>query len=273
VFEYDASLPLEAVSTLVENRSQSDMYDLSYRLAESSVCVQAWLILPSGSNHSPVVVFLHGGGQDRNAFLSEATLLAEVRIASLLIDLPQARTLPDFPNPDKDRAAFIQTVVGVRRGLDYLALRPDIDIARAALVGVSFGGSIGSMVAAVDSRVKTAVLIATVPRMSEFWRSSSHPDVASIRRTLLPGELDRYAEALEGLNAIEFLSRTSNVRFFLQFGAADEVVSEEQAREFLPYTGDANRLTIYESTSHYQMLLNADARHDRLLWLKDRLQA
>lgn len=274
MFEYDSSLPLEAVSSLVEEHAACSVHNLSYRLDKSPACVQAWLILPSGlnrsgSSRSPFVISLHGGVQDRNTFLAEATLLADIGIASLLIDLPQARAFPDFSHPDKDRAAFVQTVVSIRRGLDYLAIRPDIDPARGALVGVSFGGWIGSMVAAVDVRVKAAVLIATPPRMSEFWRSSDHPEVVSIRQKLLPGEIERYAEASKELNAIEFLSRTSKVRFFFQFGTGDEFVSEEQVRDFLPYAGGASRLTLYECDSHSAMLLHADARHDRLLWLQD----
>ena len=272
MFEYDSSLSLETVSALAEKHANWNRYDVGYRLAESSGYVQAWLIVPSKSDRCPFVVFLHGGAQDRSAFLSEATLFADIGIASLLIDLPQARAFPDFSHPDADRNTFIQTVVDTRRGMDYLALRPDIDMGRGALIGISFGGSIGSMVAAADARVKAAVLVATVPRMSEFWRSSSHPHIVNIRRKLSPGEMERYAEASKELNAIEFLSSSSNVRFLFQFGADDEIVSEQQVREFLPYAAVDNRLNVYESASHYAMILNADARHDRLLWLKDQLQ-
>jgi pimeloyl-ACP methyl ester carboxylesterase len=139
---------------------------------------------------------------------------------------------------------------------------------RGALVGLSFGGWIGSMVAAVDARIKAATLTATHPRMSEFWRSSTHPDVVNIRRNLPPGEMDRYAEALNELNAVEFLPRTSNVRLFFQFGADDELISEQQVRDFSRYASGKNRLKIYESASHFGMFLNADGRHDRLHWIE-----
>jgi Alpha/beta hydrolase family len=271
LFEYDPASALEAISVLVEKPVESDLHDLSYRVTESSACAQAWVIVPSQSNSFPFVVFLHGGGQDRGAFLNEAFLLADRGIASLLIDLPQARALPNFLHPEKDQATLVQTVLAVRRGIDCLALRSDIDMSRGSIIGFSFGAWIGSMVAAVDARLGRAILTSGVPRMSEFWRASPHPDVAGIRDGLPSSAMERYVEASKPFDAIEHLRRCSRVRLFFQFGAEDELISQEYVREFLPYGIGDNHLKIYESASHYQMFFNPDARRDRLAWIQDQL--
>jgi cephalosporin-C deacetylase-like acetyl esterase len=272
LFDYDSSIPLEAVSTLAEEHVQGKLHDLSYYLNESSERAQAWLVLPPRSNLFPFVIFLHGGGQDRGAFLAEAYLLADVGIASLLMDLPQARAFPDFAHFERDRDAFVQTITSVRRGLDCLALRSDIDMGRGAIVGVSFGACIGSIVAAVDTRLKRAVLTAGVPRMSEFWRASSHPDIVSIRQQLSPSIMESYVEASKAFDAINYLGCCSNVCLFFQFGSGDEVISEEQVEEFSPYASGENHLKIYDSVSHFEMFLNSEVRHDRLRWLQDQLR-
>jgi hypothetical protein len=106
LFEYDTSVPLEAVSALVEENSTWNRYDLSYRSAEQSERVCAWLILPSGPGAFAFTVLLHGGGQDRTASISEGTLLTEMGIASLLIDLPHARHWPDFAYPEREQHAL-----------------------------------------------------------------------------------------------------------------------------------------------------------------------
>lgn len=271
MFEYDPSSPIEAISSPVEGRIQGALHELSYRLLGSSENARAWLIVPPQSTPSPFVVALHGGGQDRNAFLAEAWLLAELGIASLLIDLPQARAFPNFSRPDQEQDRFAQTVITVRRGLDCLSLRSDIDMCRGAIVGFSFGAWIAAIVAAVDARPKRAVLIAGAPRMSEFWRASLHPDVIRIRQRLQPGIMDRYAEASKWLDASEYLQRCSNIPFLFQFGTGDEVISQEYLREFAPYGCGTDQLKVYESGSHYQMFLNPDARRDRLSWLRDQL--
>jgi dienelactone hydrolase len=269
LFEYDRSSPIEAISSLVEKLMQGDLHELSYRLPGCLENARAWLIVPRQSGPSPFVVALHGGGQDRNAFLAEASLMAELGLASLLIDLPQARAFPDFSRPDQELDRFAQTVITVRRGLDYLSLRSDIDLCRGALVGFSFGAWIASIVAAVDA--KRAVLIAGVLRMSEFWRTSLHPDVLRIRQELQPGIMDNYAEASKGIDASEYLQRCSNIPLLFQFGTGDEVIPQEYVREFTAYVCGTNQLKVYESGSHYQIFLNPDARRDRLSWLRDQL--
>jgi pimeloyl-ACP methyl ester carboxylesterase len=271
LFEYDAASPLQPVSTLVEEHVDGDLHDLSYRVTESSDCAHAWMIVPTRSDSLPYVVYLHGGGQGRGAFLNEAFLLADLGIASLLIDLPQARAFPDFSSPDKDQNTFFQTVIAVRRGVDCLALRSNIDINRGAIVGFSFGAWIGSVVAAVDGRLRRAILTAGVPRMSEFWRASTHPDVVSIRDGLPSPIMERFVEASRPFDAIEHLRRCSNIRLFFQFGTGDEIISQEHVREFSPYAVGRNQLKIYESGSHYQIIFDPDARHDRLSWLQDQL--
>jgi dienelactone hydrolase len=271
LFEYDSSSPIEASSSPVEERIQGNRHQLSYHLRGFSECAQAWLIVPTQSSSFPFVVALHGGGQNSDAFLAEAWLLAEFGIASLLIDLPQGRVFPNFSHPDQEEERFVQTVITVRRGLDYLSLRPDIDVGRGTIIGFSFGAWIAGIVAAVDARTKRAVLIAGVPRMSEFWRASQHPDVVRIRQGLQPGIMDHYAEATKRLDATEYLRRCSSTPLLFQFGAGDEVISQECVGEFTPYASGNNQLKVYESGSHYQMFLNPDARRDRLSWISDQL--
>ena len=271
LFEYDRSSPIEATSSLVEKLIHGDLHELSYPLPACLENARAWLILPHQSEPSPFVVALHGGGQDRDAFLAEASLMAELGIASLLIDLPHARAFPDFSRPDQELNRFAQTVITVRRGLDYLSLRADIDMRRGAMVGFSFGAWIASIVAAVDARAKRAVLIAGVPRMSEFWRTSPHPGVLRIRQGLQPGIMDNYAEASRGIDTSEYLQRCSNIPLLFQFGNGDELIQQEYVREFEPYVCGTNHLKVYESGSHYQMILNPEARRDRLSWLRDQL--
>jgi len=46
-----------------------------------------------------------------------------------------------------------------RRTIDYLETRPDIDADRLAFYGMSWGGTLGSIIAAVEDRVQTAIII------------------------------------------------------------------------------------------------------------------
>jgi hypothetical protein len=122
-----------------------------------------------------------------------------------------AASSPNFSRPFEDQDRFARTVLTVRCGLDCLSFRPDIDICRGAIVGFSFGARIGATVSAVDARPRSAVLIASVPRMSEFWRASGHPDVVQVRHGFPPGIMDRYAQASKPFDASESLQRCTDI--------------------------------------------------------------
>ena len=269
MFEYDRRSPLEEEVTAVETLAQGQLFDLSYRVDGNSTRSQGWLIVPSRSHPIPFVVFLHGGGQDRGACRAEAWLFADRGIGSLLIDLPQARSFPNFANPADEQSTFAQTVISVMRGLDYLALRGDFDMDRGAIVGFSFGAWIGSALAAADTRVKLAILVAFPPRMSEFWRSS--PYVADIRREVPPARFERYLEASRSFDSVRFVAQCLKKSLFFQFGADDELVSAEQTQEFAPYATGLNLLKVYDSATHLQMFFDSVARADRISWLHSKL--
>jgi cephalosporin-C deacetylase-like acetyl esterase len=239
---------LEALLTLVEERSQGQLFDLSYRVECSETRVSAWLIVPKAPIASSYVVFLHGGGQDRNAFIEEAYLFAGYGLTSLLVDLPQARAFPVFAQPEADLNTFYRTVVSVRLGIDLLLSYSEVDGHRGTIIGFSFGAWIGGMVAAADHRVKAAVLTAVVPRMSEFWRAKSNPGVAQIRARLAPETLEEYVNASRQLDAVQHLRQRTEVQLFFQFCLGDEFITQDEVQELLPYASGGNSLHVYVLT-------------------------
>ena len=62
--------------------------------------------------------------------------------------------------PGYSREVVTRRALDVRRTLDYLASRPDIDASHFAYYGLSMGADIGAIVAALESRVRTLVLVA-----------------------------------------------------------------------------------------------------------------
>ena len=74
---------------------------------------------------------------------------------SLLIDAPFSRTGeskrefdPTVTKPEADRDIYIQTVIDLRRGVDLLRSRSDVDPKRIGFVGHSYGAHTGAILAA-----------------------------------------------------------------------------------------------------------------------------
>ncbi len=171
-FDYDRTTPFDLHESNVSNRNGVRIHDLSYRSPLGGP-VPAYLVVPQGSN-GPFAVLLYGHWMmhgsplmNRKEFLEEAVLLAQYGVVSLLIDTPLVR--PGFleekeilRSAARTSEASRQQVIDFRRGLDWLLTRPDIDVSRIAYVGHSFDAHVGAVLAAVDKRVQTFVLIGWV---------------------------------------------------------------------------------------------------------------
>jgi len=69
---------------------------------------------------------------------------------------------------------FVQQVKDLRRCIDYLETRQDIDAKKLAYYGMSWGSDLGAIIPAVEDRIKASVLVAA--GLGDFGR----PEVAQI---------------------------------------------------------------------------------------------
>ena len=113
----------------------------------------------------PVIIFLHGIGQNKN-FLKEITApFNQTGFAFVSSDqfMQGERKLPDNAKPLEHGRAFVvrpaKTINETRRLIDYLSAHPDIDPTRIYLVGASYGAITGSTVMARDKRIRAGILV------------------------------------------------------------------------------------------------------------------
>ena len=107
--------------------------------------------------------------------------------------------------PEAVRNNFIQSVVDLRRGIDLLRSRSDVDPNRIAYVGHSSGAHWGAILSAVDRRLKTVVLMAGVPTEASILIESDDPDYVEFRRNTPKEQLDTYFKIVGSLDAIHYV--------------------------------------------------------------------
>lgn len=261
LFDYDAERPpaIETAGTDVSVR------DLAYRAAPER-WVRAYLVAPVGEEQSrfAAVLFLHPAPGSRATFLAEAVALAGMGAASLLVDAPWAADTAAtwgqaVTDPEEAVREHIRTVIDLRRGIDLLVAQPNIDPGRIGFVGHSFGALIGAVLAGVDRRVKAAVLMAGTGRFA---------DVAAVNLPDLRGErLERYRRTLANIDPAVWVGRAAPTPLLFQSALHDEVITEEQSREFFERASEPKSLEWYDA-GHY---LDEAARRDRIAWLAGRL--
>lgn len=121
-------------------------------------------LLPQGvEGPVPVVVILHyWGASDQRVDVALAQELNARGVAAVLVTLPYhlMRTPEGFlsgqlaiqPDPPKLRRTMEQSVLDVRRTVDWIESRPEFDATKVGLVGTSLGAIIGATAYAVEPR-------------------------------------------------------------------------------------------------------------------------
>ena len=160
---YDAAVPLEETVELKKETENYKQYRVTYVSVNDQV-VPAWLIAPQGQGPFPVVMFMNGKGGNKDDILPFADQLTAEGYALFAAD-PQYHG----ERRRKDRSingrnifvmvrAIRQTVLDYRRGVDFLATRPEIDPDKILYMGGSMGGIIGAVVCGIETRIRACVL-------------------------------------------------------------------------------------------------------------------
>jgi pimeloyl-ACP methyl ester carboxylesterase len=260
LYDYDSSVPFDEQEVKSEQKDGATVHDLSY--AGPNGQITAFYVVPDGDGPFPAVLFMPGAPGARYTFYSEATDLAKRGIASLLPDPPYARPpiedVVDFTPADKN--GIVQQIVEMRRGIDFLVSKDEIDPSRLGYVGFSWGGSLGANFAAVERRVGSFVLMSTIPRLSADMRQLAEERGAT-------GDLAAYEDAMKPIDAINYLPHVAPNALYLQFGSEDTRPSPEMGKEVQAAASSPKQAKWYEGAHP----LNDRARAEREDWLAERL--
>ena len=169
LYSYDHT-PLDAK---VESQDDSSPYwrkqRITFNAAYGDERVIAYLFLPKSASppYQTVVYFPHSGAQTFNTV--EDTQLA---LIDFLVKSGRALMFPIYKDtyerlghpPDEgsiaERDETIQQSKDLRRSLDYLETRSDIDSQRLGYYGISWGAEMGAIMTAVEKRFKAAIFSA-----------------------------------------------------------------------------------------------------------------
>jgi predicted esterase len=195
-FAYHSATPFDVTENGSRDEGGVTVRDISY-MGESGQRVDAYLVVPPGDGPFPAVLFEHGMGDTRDQYIDLAVALAgQQNIVGLV------PTRPVTASAGGTDEAILQ-IREMRHGLDLLIAQPGVDSARLGYVGFSMGAVLGSEIVAVESRLKTAVLMEAVPNVAQNW--------------LDPAVLAPHA---------------ANTKILFQFGKSDTNYGQDEANAF-----------------------------------------
>ena len=275
-FDYDRNALLNIREEKTETRDGATVIQLSYDSPRGGR-VPATLVLPPGKGPFPAILFGHWMMQrslfrNRTEFLEEALLFARSGAASLLTDAPLVR--PGFTaereglkGEIQNAEASRQQVIDFRRGVDLLLTRSEIDPKRLAFVGHSYNAHTGGILAAVEKRIGSFVLMAGVFADEEYIFSSKAIDVVQFREKNGVQALRDFFREYAFDDPVHFIGQGAPAAVFLQFGEDDSGIPKEMARGYYDRFAEPKKIAFYKA-GH---ALNREAREERVEWLAERL--
>lgn len=274
MFDYDAKAAVDVQEVSVENRDGVIVKDITYASPKGGR-VPAYLIMPASKGKFPAILFGHWGPGNRHEFVAEATMYAQTGVVSLMIDYPWVRPRqwrkPDFvlTKPEENRDTFIQAVVDLRRGIDLLRSLAEVDQTRLAYVGHSYGAQWGAILAAVDKRMKTCVLMGGTPDYRALWIEQDDPDTVDFRNGLPKEQFEKYLQTLSVMSAINYIGRAAPVSLFFQFARYEQYFKEPAMRRYFQAASEP-KVEKWYYTNHD--LADIQAFIDRAEWLRKQLR-
>jgi len=276
-FDYDRNALLNIREEHKEERDGTTIIKLSYDSPRGGR-VPATLVLPPGKGPFAGILFGHwmmprSTVANRKEFLEEALFLARAGAVSLLTDAPMVR--PGFL-PEKDQLkgeiqnaeASRQQVIDFRRGVDLLTARGEVDPARLAYVGHSYNAHTGGLLAGVEKRIGSFVLMAGVFADEEFIFDSTTPALMEFRKRIGEEALRDFFREYAFDDPVHFIGHSAPAAVLLQFGREDTPIPEPMARSSFERFSEPKKIEFYKA-GH---ALNAQARKDRVQWLAERLK-
>jgi len=268
IFAYDRGRPFDVTVVGSEPRGGAVVTDLTYSTLTRTRRA-AYLVTPAKASPGgkPGILFVHwyeppNPTSSRKEFLPDAVELAGDGVVSLLVDTmwsnPEWFTSRD---PETDLGRSIEQVKELRRSLDLLASRPGVDPRRLSYVGHDFGAMYGALVARLDgARLRAFVFMAGTQSFSDWFLLWPKRDEA-IRKQVIA--------ALAPLDPPRHLATAGPLPMLFQFATRDKFVTKAAAEAVAAGAMGPKDVRWYDAEHE----LNADAKRDRLAWLRQRLTA
>ncbi|MEO5820192.1 MAG: hypothetical protein ABIT71_06765 [Vicinamibacteraceae bacterium] len=264
LFAYDTDAPLDLKVAGSKTVGPAIVQDVTFvsRPDRPSERLAAYIVAPARPAPSmPAVLWVHWLGEpattNRTEFLDEATALAGRGVVSVLVDAMWSK--PRWYRDrvlEQDAATSIAQVVSLRRSLDLLLAQQGVDHTRVALVGHDYGAMYGAIVAGVDGRAKTHILVAATASLLDW----------AFFYDKKPVSMETYRREHDALSLCDHLATADKVSFFFQFAEKDQFVTAAKAQALFGAPTGVKQMSIYSGAGH-EMTAPAGIRADRTAWL------
>jgi dienelactone hydrolase len=266
LFAYDANAPLNLQKTVESTNKGVEVSAISFSSPDGGSVTGLLFDPVTRSGLRPGMVLMHGLPGNARVMAAQAQLLAEHGAVVIAIDAPFARRGgPPVQFSTRDRDEQIQLIKDLQRAVDVLRARPNVDDARIAYLGISYGGAMGALFAGIERRIEAAVLVVGDGGLVSHFTGPE--DSSGILADLSCATRADWLRAMTPIEPIRFIAHAPPTALLLQSGRLDNLVPAADAQALHTAAPRPNTIRWYDAGHG----LNQQAAFDRLDWLHEEI--
>lgn len=242
LFEYDPKDPLDIQEVSRRIEDGLSVIEITYASPKGGR-VPARLIIPQGTGPFAGIVM------QNSMELEFGMRFAQYGAVVIYVDPPSFRPQDEGPRAiltftEQDREEQIQLIIDLRRAIDLLMARPEVDPERIAYVGVSYGGAMGGLLAGIDHRPKAYVLIVGD---GGFVTHQTNPTNLTMSSKEFSIVYKAWIDAMWPIEPIHFVSHASPTPILFQNALRDQYVDVEDATRYQEAANEPKHVIWYDS--------------------------
>ena len=265
LFAYDVNAPLNLQKTVESTKNGVEVSAVSFGSPDGGSVTGLLFDPVTRSSLRPGIVLMHGMPGNARVMAGHGQALAEHGAVVIAIDAPFARRVgPPVRFSTGDRAEQIQLIKDLQRAVDVLRARPNVDAARIAYVGISYGGAMGALFVGIERRLRAAVLVVGDGGLVSHFTG---PEDSNFMAGLSCATRVDWFRAMAPIEPIRFIPHASPTALLLQNGRSDTLVPVADAEEVHAAAPEPKTIRWYDAGHS----LNQQALFDRHEWLNGQI--
>ena len=260
LFEYDRDVSLDIQEVSSRTEDGLSVIEITYASPKGGR-VPATLIVPQGTGAFAGLVM------QRSMELEFGMRYAHYGAVVIYVDPPSFRPQDTGPRgiltfTEKDREEQIQLIIDLRRAIDLLMARPDVDPERIAYLGVSYGGTMGGLLASIEKRLQAYVLVVGDGGLVTHV---TNPENLTMSLNEFSEEYGAWIDDMWPIEPIHYVNHASPTPLLFQNAVRDQYVNVEDAIRYQD-TASEPKYVIWYDSEHWP--LPDEAIMDNAKWLQ-----